>query len=131
MNRILVIGHWSLVIARVLTHELLPVFLVLYPLLLLLDDVEPGIVRSIFNPHWLLLAIVGLGTLSAQGDGVGQRSSIRSVVIIAILSAVIGGFWVWWKLHAGLLGMVVAVFAALAIVVVVVAMSIETKEREI
>ena len=100
-------------VVRAFANALLPVLLVLYPLLLLLDDVEPGFVRSVVNPHVFLIALLVAGVLASR-----DREEVphpRNVVAAAIVAAVIGGAWVAWRLHAGALGIVVGLLAAIAI----------------
>lgn len=108
----------------VVARELLPVLLLLYPLLLLLDDLEPGFVRSVVNPHWFLLAIIVVGMISGRIEPSPSSSPSRWEgeklrVILALVTAIIAGLWVWWRVGGGKIGVVVAVLAALAIAVVV------------
>ncbi|MDO8599539.1 MAG: hypothetical protein Q7S02_05510 [bacterium] len=94
-------------------QETLPVLLVLYPLLLLLDDLEPGFVRSAVNPHAFLLVLLLAGMLAGNESSV--RRSRRAPVAVAIGAAIIGGVWIWWKLHTGTLGIVAGLLTAIAI----------------
>jgi len=98
----------------------LPPLLVLYPLLLLLDDLEPGFVRSVVNPHVFLLAILGVGMLA--GDASAARMTRRTMIALAIIGAVIGGVWVSWRVHAGALGAIAGLLTAVAIVGTVIAL---------
>ncbi|MDO8462781.1 MAG: hypothetical protein Q7S96_00705 [bacterium] len=111
----------------VVARELLPVLLVLYPLLLLLDDLEPGFVRSVVNPHWFLVALIVVGIVAGRGASSPSRTPSTAVegeklrAVLAIAVAVAVGFWVWWRLQAGMLGIVVALLAAIAVGAVVLA----------
>lgn len=102
----------------ILASELLPVLLVLYPVLLLLDDGEPGFVRSVFNPHWCLLAIVAAATL-AGNTGPASSWSRHALLAWSIGSGVVVGTWMWGKLGGGALAAVVAAIAATTIAAVV------------
>lgn len=103
--------------------ELLPVLLVLYPLLLLLDDLEPGFVRRAFNPHLLLPVLLVVGMLAGRGER-DHVPSVLAVRGVAFAGAVLGGAWVWVRLRpAGTLAVVVALLAAVAIGAAVYAIS--------
>lgn len=99
---------------RMVAQEALPVLLVLYPLLLLLDDLEPGFVRSVVNPHAFLLVLLLAGMLA--GNESSARRSRRAVIAVATGAAIIGGVWIWWKLHTGTLGIVAGLLTAIAII---------------
>ena len=115
--------------ARVLADELLPVLLVLSPLLLLLDDLEPGFVRAVVNPYWVLVALVVVGIIAGQrtstpspasgghastSHGEGVRRGV-GMTVLSLIAAILVGVWVWWRLIAGTLGVVVAVLTVVAI----------------
>ncbi|MFH1098939.1 MAG: hypothetical protein V1723_03395 [Candidatus Uhrbacteria bacterium] len=51
--------------SRMVASELLSVLLFLYPLALIFDWLEPGFVRSVFNPHLLLLAIIAVAIIAS------------------------------------------------------------------
>ncbi|MBI4434291.1 hypothetical protein HY635_00505 [Candidatus Uhrbacteria bacterium] len=124
----------KLEILRLVAQALLPVLLVLYPLLLLLDDLEPGFVRSVVNPHWFLVAMIVVGMIVGRAN---TSPSLRQAgapplapplregekktwpIVIVCVAAVVVGFWVWWRVGGGMLGMVVGILAAVAIVAVV------------
>lgn len=108
----------SLSALRLFFSELLPVLLVLYPLLLLADDAEPGFVRSVFNPHWFLLAIIVAAILSGNTES-GMPWSRRAVRAWSVGAGVVVGIWMWWKVGGGTLGMVVALVAATAVGMIV------------
>ena len=102
-----------------LAAALLPLLIILYPLLLLLDDLEPGFVRSVVNPHWFLVALIVVGMMAGHAVVPATREDAghtRSrLIAIACIAAAVVGLWVWWRLHAGMLGIVVALFSAIAV----------------
>lgn len=106
---------------RLVAHEALPALLVLYPLMLLLDDLEPGFVRSVVNPHWFLVAMIVAGVIAGKNESSpsttveGEKEGKRGFIVVACTTAVIVGLWIAWRLHAGALGIVVALFAAIAV----------------
>ncbi|MDO8622078.1 MAG: hypothetical protein Q7R80_02510 [bacterium] len=117
---------------------MLPSLLVLYPLLLLLDDLEPGFVRSVVNPHWFLVALITVGVIAGRAEPspslalrragapplappLGEGEKRVWSVAIACMAAMMVGLWVWWRLQAGMLGGVVALLAAIAVGAVVLA----------
>ncbi|MDO8425177.1 MAG: hypothetical protein Q7T01_01535 [bacterium] len=105
--------HSSLQFVHFLAGEALPVLLVLYPLLLLLDDLEPGFVRSVVNPHAFLLALIGVAMLAPKSAQPSVPS--RMVVCWGIVAALAAGAWVWWQLGFGTLGAVMALLTTVAV----------------
>jgi len=103
---------------QLLASEAVLVFLVLYPALLLLDDLEPGFVRSVLNPHWFLLALIVAATVT--GNTAPERVwSRRTTAAFGIGAAAVVGAWMWWRIGGGALGFVVAAVAAMAVGVMV------------
>ncbi|MBI4449514.1 hypothetical protein HY634_00465 [Candidatus Uhrbacteria bacterium] len=132
MNSILGFRVSILGFLRFIAHETLPILLILYPLLLLLDDLEPGFVRSVVNPHWFLVAMIVVGMIAGKDEPTPSRSPSERgggsapsskregekrvwPFAIACIAAVVVGVWVAWRLHAGTLGIVVASLAAIAV----------------
>ena len=117
MHSSLVTRHSSLRFLRMAAQEALPVLLVLYPLLLLLDGREPGFVRSVVNPHWFLLAMIVVGIVVGDGESAhSRREGEQLQLMFALAVAIVTGFWVWWRIQAGMLGVIVALLTAAAIV---------------
>jgi hypothetical protein len=96
---------------RTLATEALPALLVVYPAALILDDIEPGFVRSFVNPHAFLIALVLIAMLSVQ-----DSSRIHIHQLVVWVGALFIGLWMWWKLGGGALGL----FAALLTLIVFV-----------
>lgn len=114
---------WSNVRCQVsgVAAALLPVLLILYPLLLLLDDLEPGFVRSVVNPHWFLLGLIVVGMIAGRAGPSPSRShsrwegeKLRAVFTLA--AAIVVGFWVWWRVGGGRLGVAVGLLTVVAVV---------------
>ncbi|MDO8463520.1 MAG: hypothetical protein Q7S96_04625 [bacterium] len=100
---------------RWMVREVLLVLLVLYPLLLLLDDLEPGFVRSVINPHAFLLALIAVAMIAPQDATHAAPSSAWAWLGGAFLAALVVGGWSFWTLGGGTLAAVVALLAAVAV----------------
>ncbi|MFH1430588.1 MAG: hypothetical protein ABIG71_03650 [Candidatus Uhrbacteria bacterium] len=101
---------------RRVAATLLPVLVVLYPLFLILDDIEPGFVRSVFNPHWCLIALIVVGTLAGQQEVSHVTLPRWAARVLTLAASVMTALWMWWRLGGGMLGIAVACCVAVAII---------------
>lgn len=101
-------------IFRLIAHEAVPVLVVLYPLLLLLDDIEPGFVRSVVNPHAFLIALIAAAMLAPAASSSASPSR-RAVFVGGVVTAGIVGGWMWWRLGGSAFAAFPALLVAIAI----------------
>ena len=100
-------------IMTMLMSELLLVLIVLYPALLILDDIEPGFVRSVVNPHIFLIVLIVTATLTPQD----RRSRHVSKWLIAGIALLVGA-WMHWRIGGGTMGATIALLSVLAVLTV-------------
>ncbi|MBI2482566.1 hypothetical protein HYV74_00115 [Candidatus Uhrbacteria bacterium] len=99
---------------RLVARELVPVLLALYPVLLLLDDMEPGFVRSVVNPHGFLLALL-VAAMLASSDSEDRAPPRRMRYVAMGALALMGGGWMWWRVGGDVEGVWIGLLTGMAI----------------
>ncbi|MBI4433307.1 hypothetical protein HY632_00890 [Candidatus Uhrbacteria bacterium] len=111
----------GIVMARLLAREILPVLLILFPVLLMLDDVEPGFVRSVVNPY-IGLPMLLLAAMLAAPETTPCAPSRTMRIVCGASAVLVGGGWVSWRVGGGVLGVLAGLLTGVAIAMSMVLM---------